>query len=54
MLRNAFNHFTDTGMTTFGLLIFAGFFLTLLVWVYLPVRKKFYKKMSQLPLESED
>ncbi len=39
MLRNAFLHFTDSGMTLAGLIIFVSFFMGLLLWVFLPLQK---------------
>ena len=39
MLRNAFLHFTDSGMTLVGLIIFVSFFMGLLLWVFLPLQK---------------
>ncbi|HAG91000.1 MAG TPA: hypothetical protein DCL41_03970 [Bdellovibrionales bacterium] len=54
MLRNAFLHFTDSGMTLAGLIIFVSFFMGLLLWVFLPLQKNHYARMSQLPLDGKE
>lgn len=51
MFREAFAHFNDTNLTFIGLGIFVTFFVGLLFWVYLPMKKKHFERMRNLPLE---
>lgn len=51
MFREAFAHFSDTHLTFIGLGIFVSFFIGLLFWVFLPMQKKHFERMRNLPLE---
>jgi cytochrome c oxidase cbb3-type subunit 4 len=53
-MKQGLLYFTDTYLTIIGLMIFFGFFLTALVWVFLPRNRNLYKYTAQLPLVAED
>ena len=54
MFREAFSQFNDTHLTFIGLFIFVTFFIGLLFWVYLPMKKKHFERMRNLPLQDEN
>ncbi len=44
-------HFTETHLTSIGLIIFFGFFVGVLWWTARKDSKQLYQKMESLPLE---
>ena len=50
MKQEALKYFTETHLTALGLLIFFGFFVTVLFWVYRKDSKALYSRMTEMPL----
>lgn len=53
-MKEGLSHFTDTYLTSFGLLIFFCFFLAVIWWVTRPENKEIYHYTKNLPLETGD
>lgn len=53
MKQEGLAFFTDTHLTTMGLLIFFGFFLCVLFWTMRKTQKAIYQELSKLPLDGE-
>ncbi|MGZ3769977.1 MAG: cbb3-type cytochrome oxidase subunit 3 [Bdellovibrio sp.] len=51
MKQEALSYFTDTYLTALGLLIFFGFFVGVLIWVYRKSSTELYTQLEQLPLK---
>ena len=51
MKQEGLLYFTDTYLTTLGLLIFFAFFVSMLFWVSRPYNKKKFKHLEQMPIE---
>ncbi|HEY8271593.1 MAG TPA: cbb3-type cytochrome c oxidase subunit 3 [Pseudobdellovibrionaceae bacterium] len=51
MTKEAFSYFTDTQVTSLGLIIFFVFFMGVLCWTSLKANKAIYKDLEQLPLK---
>ncbi|WP_081110898.1 CcoQ/FixQ family Cbb3-type cytochrome c oxidase assembly chaperone [Bdellovibrio bacteriovorus] len=54
MKQEGLKFFTDTYLTSLGLLIFFLFFVGVLIWVYRKNSSKIYHRMEQLPLTDGD
>ena len=50
MKQEGLRYFTDINLTSAGLVIFFGFFVCLLFWVYRKSSKDLYSKAANLPL----
>lgn len=50
MKQEGLRYFTDINLTLAGLMIFFGFFICLLFWVYRKSSKEIYAQAAQLPL----
>lgn len=53
MKQEALKYFTDTYLTSLGLLIFFIFFISVVLWVYRKHSAVHYERMLNLPLQSE-
>jgi cbb3-type cytochrome oxidase subunit 3 len=53
MKQEALKYFADTYLTAMGLLIFFGFFVATVLWVYRKHSKTHYARMTQIPLQSD-
>ncbi|MFS4457714.1 CcoQ/FixQ family Cbb3-type cytochrome c oxidase assembly chaperone [Bdellovibrio sp. HCB2-146] len=51
MKQEGLKFFTDTYLTSFGLLIFFLFFIGVMVWIYRKSSVNLYQRMEQLPLQ---
>ena len=47
-------YFTDTYLTSIGLLIFFGFFVAVLIWTSRQENRALYTKLQNQPLEDAD
>ncbi|MNK12032.1 Cbb3-type cytochrome oxidase component FixQ [compost metagenome] len=54
MKQEALKFFSDTHLTALGLLIFFGFFVGVLLWVYRKSSTNIYAQLEQLPLKDGD
>ncbi|MGE5085421.1 MAG: cbb3-type cytochrome oxidase subunit 3 [Bacillota bacterium] len=50
MKQDGLKFFTDTHLTSIGLMIFFLFFVGVMIWVYRRNSKEIYQSMEQLPL----
>jgi cytochrome c oxidase cbb3-type subunit IV len=48
------SYFTDTYLTSIGLLIFFGFFMAVVIWTSRRDSQALYSKVQNQPLEGED
>lgn len=53
MKQEALKYFTDLHLTVLGLLIFFGFFIAVVFWVYRKDSKALYAALTNLPLSDE-
>lgn len=53
-MQDGLKHFSDTYLTSIGLLIFFIFFVAVIVWVFRKGSKSFYNHAAQLPLIEPD
>ena len=51
MKQEAFKLFTQTYLTSIGLIIFFGFFIGVVLWVYRSPSQELYDRMEKLPLQ---
>jgi cytochrome c oxidase cbb3-type subunit 4 len=53
-MKEGLSYFTDTYLTTFGLLIFFGFFMCVVFWVSRPKTRLLCDYAEMLPFENGD
>lgn len=53
MKQQGLLYFTDTYLTTFGLIIFFTFFIVMFIWIMSKKRADYVNYMSQLPLQED-
>ena len=53
MKQEGLAFFTDTHLTTLGLLIFFVFFLSMLIWTLRKTQKAVYRELAKIPLDGE-
>lgn len=53
-MKEGLKYFTDTYLTSIGLLLFFVFFVAVIFWVFRKGSKAFYNKASQLPLNEPE
>lgn len=53
-MKEGLMNFTDTYLTSVGLMIFFVFFVTVVIWTNLKSQKDLYLKMEKMPLEGEN
>lgn len=53
-MKDGLKYFTDTHLTSIGLLLFFGFFIATLFWVFRKGSKQFYATTSQIPLVDDE
>ncbi len=51
MKQEALKFFTDTHLTSIGLLIFFLFFVGVMLWIYRSSSTEIYRRMEQMPLK---
>lgn len=51
-MKQGLLYFTDTYLTVIGLLIFFGFFLSVIWWTSLPRNKNRFRRFENLPFEN--
>lgn len=53
MKAETLSYFHMPELTLLGLLIFFGFFMLMLLWVFQRQRKPFYQRLEQIPLTDD-
>ena len=53
-MKEGLSYFTDVYLTSFGLLIFFGFFLGVIWWVTRPQNRELFRYTESLPFENGD
>tara|TARA_B100001248_G_scaffold259870_1_gene246807 strand:- start:6687 stop:6857 length:171 start_codon:yes stop_codon:yes gene_type:complete len=53
MKQEGLKYFTDTHLTAIALVIFFVFFVVMVAVVYSKNRKKYYERLSKLPLKGD-
>lgn len=53
MKAEGLKYFTDTYMTSIGLILFFTFFVSMLIWVFRASAKQSYHYIEQLPLKQD-
>lgn len=48
-MKEGLSNFTDTYLTSIGLLIFFGFFIAMVIWVSRKENRHLYNQVEQLP-----
>lgn len=52
-MKEGLKYFTDTHLTSIGLLLFFTFFVAVIFWVFRKGSKPFYNHTAQMPLDIE-
>ena len=53
-MKDGLKYFTDTYLTSIGLLLFFTFFVAVVFWVFRKGSKQFYNQTAQMPLDGEE
>ncbi|MFZ3231459.1 MAG: CcoQ/FixQ family Cbb3-type cytochrome c oxidase assembly chaperone [Pseudobdellovibrio sp.] len=54
MKQDGLKYFTDTYLTSIGLMLFFTFFVVVVFWVFRKGSKQFYNRTALIPFEGED
>ncbi|MBC7466650.1 MAG: cbb3-type cytochrome c oxidase subunit 3 [Bdellovibrio sp.] len=52
-MKEGLKYFTDTHLTSIGLLLFFTFFVGIVFWVFRKGSKNYYNQSAQMPLEDD-
>lgn len=52
-MTDGLKYFTDTYLTSIGLILFFTFFIAVLFWIFRKGSTQFYNKAAQIPFEND-
>lgn len=53
-MKEGLKYFTDTHLTSIGLLLFFTFFVAVVFWVFRKGSKAYYNQTAKMPLDGEE